>query len=254
MAQCPDDRGDDDQVRVHVGQLGATRHDRGLTTRRAAPGRELDHHGHIGKRDAGEVPSDMLEPGKAIEPRAGDSDREAVAERLRVAAGEGRIDLAELDERLGRTYQARTYRELDVLVADLPELRPGMTPAEAAAVPDPLVLQTTWQALKQVGPWPVPGRIIAETRTGHMTIDFTQAVCAHREITVEAVCRSGWIKLILPADWAARIGPASTNTGHISKQAVAPAGRGRPAVTVTVTGHPKPGHIKIRQRRPGRAG
>jgi hypothetical protein len=32
----------------------------------------------------------MLEPGEAVEPRAGDSDRDAVAERLRVAAGEGR--------------------------------------------------------------------------------------------------------------------------------------------------------------------
>jgi hypothetical protein len=193
----------------------------------------------------------MLESGKPVEPRAGDSDREAVAERLRVAAGEGRIDLAELDERLGRTYQARTYRELDVLVADLPELRAGLTPADVAAVPDPLVLKTTWQALKQVGPWTVPRGIIAETRTGHMTIDFTQARCAHREITVAATCRSGWIKLILPADWAARIGPASTNTGHISNQAAAPAAPGRPAVTVIVTGHPKPGHIKIKQRRSG---
>jgi Domain of unknown function (DUF1707) len=191
----------------------------------------------------------MMEPGEAVEPRAGDSDRDAVAERLRVAAGEGRIDLAELDERLGLTYRAKTYRELDVLVADLPELRPGITPADVAAVPETLVLKTTWQALKQVGPWPVPRRIIAETRTGHMTIDFTQAVCAHREITVEAACRSGWIKLILPADWAARIGPASTNTSHISNQAAAPAGPARPAVTVIVTGHPKPGHIRIKQRR-----
>jgi hypothetical protein len=196
----------------------------------------------------------MLEPGDAVEPRAGDSDREAVAERLRVAAGEGRIDLAELDERLGRTFQARTYRELDALVADLPELRPGRTPADVAAVPDPLILRTTWQALKQVGPWPVPRQIIAETRTGHMTIDFTQAVCAHREIRVEASCRSGWIKLILPAGWAARIGPASTNTGHISNQAAAPAGPARPEVTVIVTGHPKPGHIRIKRGRPGRAG
>jgi Domain of unknown function (DUF1707) len=196
----------------------------------------------------------MMEPEETVEPRAGDSDRDAVAERLRAAAGEGRIDLAELDERLGRTYGAKTYRELDVLVADLPELRPGMTLADVAAAPETLVLKTTWQALKQVGPWAVPRRVIAETRTGHMTIDFTEAVCAHREITVEAACRSGWIKLILPADWAARIGPASTNTGHISNQAAAPASPGRPAVTVIVTGHPKPGHIRIKQRRRGRAG
>ena len=35
--------------------------------------------------------------------------REAVAERLRTAADDGRIDLEELDTRLGLACQARTY-------------------------------------------------------------------------------------------------------------------------------------------------
>lgn len=52
--------------------------------------------------------------------RAADPDREEVAERLRVALDEGRLDLHEYDERLKRAYLARTYGELDVLVADLP--------------------------------------------------------------------------------------------------------------------------------------
>ncbi|WP_232521171.1 DUF1707 domain-containing protein [Micromonospora phaseoli] len=61
--------------------------------------------------------------------RAADSDRQAVAERLRVALDEGRLDLHEYDERLQRAYAARTYAELDDLVADLP------APAGAVAVP-----------------------------------------------------------------------------------------------------------------------
>jgi hypothetical protein len=52
--------------------------------------------------------------------RAADADREAVAEKLRIAAGEGRIDLEELDDRLGQAYSARTYGQLRALVADLP--------------------------------------------------------------------------------------------------------------------------------------
>ena len=52
--------------------------------------------------------------------RASDSDRERVAERLRLAAGEGRLLASELEERLGATFSARTYGELDGLVADLP--------------------------------------------------------------------------------------------------------------------------------------
>ncbi len=43
-----------------------------------------------------------------------------VAERLRAAAAEGRIVAEELEERLGLALRARTYGELDALVADLP--------------------------------------------------------------------------------------------------------------------------------------
>ena len=52
--------------------------------------------------------------------RASDNDREVVAERLRAAAAEGRIVAEELEERLASALRARTYGELDALVADLP--------------------------------------------------------------------------------------------------------------------------------------
>ncbi len=57
--------------------------------------------------------------------RASDEDREAVTERLRQAAAEGRLLAHELEERLARALRARTYGELDATVADLP----GGTPA-----------------------------------------------------------------------------------------------------------------------------
>ena len=41
--------------------------------------------------------------------RAADTDREATAERLRVALEEGRLDLHEYDERLQQAYGAKTY-------------------------------------------------------------------------------------------------------------------------------------------------
>ena len=51
---------------------------------------------------------------------ASDADRELVAERLRAAAGEGRLTSEELEERLDRAFSARTEAELEPLVADLP--------------------------------------------------------------------------------------------------------------------------------------
>jgi hypothetical protein len=52
--------------------------------------------------------------------RASDADRDAIAERLRAAAVEGRLEPDELEERLHRALRARTYGDLRRLVADLP--------------------------------------------------------------------------------------------------------------------------------------
>jgi hypothetical protein len=68
---------------------------------------------------------------------ASDADRERVADRLRQAATEGRILAEELEERVSRALRARTYGELDELVADLPgsgrpsggDCNPGAWPA-----------------------------------------------------------------------------------------------------------------------------
>jgi hypothetical protein len=179
--------------------------------------------------------------------RAADTDREATAEILRTAAAEGRIDFEELDDRLGQAYSAKTYSQLRALVADLPA-QPALAPRQDA-LPEPatLVLQTKAPNIKQSGRWAVPRRITAETTAGIITIDFTQATCAHREVAVEAVAQTGWIRLILPEGWAARIAPSSTNTSHISNKAAETPDPGAP--TVIVTGHPVFGYIRIKQRR-----
>lgn len=57
--------------------------------------------------------------------RAADADRERVAERLRAAFNEGRLDLVEFDDRIAQAYAARTYRDLDGLLADLPDAKPA---------------------------------------------------------------------------------------------------------------------------------
>jgi len=51
--------------------------------------------------------------------RASDADREHTAELLRHAAGEGRLTMEELEERLTAAYATRTRGELERLVADV---------------------------------------------------------------------------------------------------------------------------------------
>ncbi len=66
--------------------------------------------------------------------RAADSDRQFVADRLRTALNEGRLDLSEYDERLQRTYAAKTYGELDRVLDDLPRTA---APEQSTVAPAP---------------------------------------------------------------------------------------------------------------------
>lgn len=82
----------------------------------------------------------MLEDMGREQMRAADADRQRVADRLHEALGEGRLDLHEYDERLRDAYAAKTYADLDRLLADLPDAGPVAAPVlvpPPAPVPAP---------------------------------------------------------------------------------------------------------------------
>jgi len=64
--------------------------------------------------------------------RASDSDRDRVAEVLNVAYSEGRLSRDEYDGRLEQAFTARTYADLDQIVADLPACQPAAPTAEVS--------------------------------------------------------------------------------------------------------------------------
>jgi len=53
--------------------------------------------------------------------RVSDAERQAVADRLAEHYGEGRLDQAEFDERVGRAMGAKTRADLNGLFDDLPD-------------------------------------------------------------------------------------------------------------------------------------
>jgi DUF1707 SHOCT-like domain len=53
--------------------------------------------------------------------RVSDAERQAVADRLAEHFGDGRLDQAEFDERVGRAMNAKTRADLSGLFDDLPE-------------------------------------------------------------------------------------------------------------------------------------
>jgi hypothetical protein len=60
----------------------------------------------------------------------GDKERDGVSEILRERHVEGRLDADEFQARLERCMAARTYRELDDLIADFPREAGDRRPAE----------------------------------------------------------------------------------------------------------------------------
>ena len=91
------------------------------------------------------------------EMRAGDADRQAVADRLKTALDEGRLNLNEYDERLQKTYAAKTYADLDGLLDDLPGVAPPQRSQVAAyQAPQPPMsepVERQHNALSWIGPY-----------------------------------------------------------------------------------------------------
>jgi len=71
--------------------------------------------------------------------RVSDAERAEVADQLAQHYGDGRLDQAELDERLGRAMSAKTHADLAGLTDDLPHLDARPVPARGgrAAAPAP---------------------------------------------------------------------------------------------------------------------
>lgn len=148
-------------------------------------------------------------PGDPGRMRISDADRHRVAEVLREAAGEGRLDLDELDERLEMTFGAKTYADLVPITADLHAVQPGppVTPA-ASPVPRaaggvPVVGHTSSIAImgdcKRRGVWQVPTNHAAFALMGSITLDLRQAVLSGPETTINASAIMGDVKVLVPA-------------------------------------------------------
>jgi uncharacterized membrane protein len=123
--------------------------------------------------------------------RISDADRHRVAEVLREAAGDGRIDLAELDERLEATYAAKTYADLVPITLDLPMTpgAPGASPVvPAATTPVRPESRTRHVAImggfERKGVWEVPVEMAVLAVMGGADIDMRRATFAAREVTL----------------------------------------------------------------------
>ncbi len=143
--------------------------------------------------------------------RASDAERERIAEVLREAVAEGRLDMEEFDERLNAAYTARTHGELEPLVRDLP------VPGSAAPAPATPADPTGWReriggtptsrmgiaimgGFQRKGTWTVPRRFTAFTLMGGGEIDLREARFEDRDVVIRCFALMGGVQIIVPPD------------------------------------------------------
>jgi hypothetical protein len=136
--------------------------------------------------------------------RASDSEREAVVARLRHAAGEGRLTVEELDERIDAAYAAKTRAELEPLTADLPDS--PMPTATTVMPPEggPPARATSSLVLgilgggDRTGRWRVPARMTVVNVMGGADLDLREAVLDAPEVEITVWSLMGGSDVILP--------------------------------------------------------
>jgi hypothetical protein len=138
--------------------------------------------------------------------RIGDTERHQVAEILREAAGEGRLDLEELDSRLEATYAARTYADLVPITMDLPAHPHPAAPVVRAAASSALVVPgaakeshlAIMSGFDRRGVWVVPEHLSIFCFWGGAELDLRQAKFAAQEVVITISAVMGGATVIVP--------------------------------------------------------
>jgi Domain of unknown function (DUF1707) len=162
--------------------------------------------------------------------RPSDRDREHVAELLREAGAEGRIDTAEFDERLAAAYAAKTYATLDVLTRDLPATAPtAQAPARSGRRSG--LAFSLLSGFARKGAWTVPPVFTAACLGGGGLLDLSEARFAEKETRIRAFALCGGMKILLPDDVDADVNGFGL-MGLFTRKANGPGAPGAPRVTV----------------------
>lgn len=137
--------------------------------------------------------------------RISDAERDQVAAVLRDAAGEGRIDLEELDERLSAVYAAKTYGDLEPITSDLPRSAAPATPAafhgeRFGGAPSSKVAVGVLSGFQRKGAWVVPDELTAVAFWGGGQLDMREARFATPEVHIRAFAVMGGVDILVPED------------------------------------------------------
>ena len=122
--------------------------------------------------------------------------RHQTARKLRDACADGRLTLAELITRADAAHRAKTYQDLQALMADLPE---PATPAVAG--PRRGARRFLVGCLGVAGRWPIRAlrpRVLAAAVAGEVVIDLCHTPVTAFETQLTAIAVLGEVRIVVP--------------------------------------------------------
>jgi hypothetical protein len=129
--------------------------------------------------------------------RASDIEREAIVAHLRQAAGEGRLTVEELTERIDAAYAATTRDELEPLTADLPAVAASSMSVESGRGGTRFLLGI-FGGGDRGGRWRVAERVVVLNVFGGADLDLREATLASPEIQITVISLFGGSDIIVP--------------------------------------------------------
>lgn len=180
------------------------------------------------------------------EMRASHEDRDIIIDQLRVAAGDGRIDGDELDQRIEAAMSARTYGELDKLTKDLPASaqQAGVVRRSEAEASQNITISHGNTAKR--GAWLVPRQLNVTVRHGNVVLDFTEAVFSGaREVEVVLDVRHANLRFLVPAGTVLDTSGLATRHANLGQPGLGAAASD--AIRLTLSGQVE--HTNLRVRR-----
>ncbi|MET9833636.1 DUF1707 domain-containing protein [Streptomyces sp. NPDC006385] len=177
--------------------------------------------------------------------RASHEDRDRVVDVLRRAAGDGRLTVEELDERVEAALTARMMGELTALTRDLPVDVDDILVAEPK---DVVRIEQRGGSVRRGEGWVVPRRLEIVSAWGDVTLDLSQAVITRDTLHIDLDMCGGTLKLVTPPGVAVDTDSLVSNYAKIKTRANGDAD-GPVVLRVVITGEIGLGRILIRRAR-----
>ena len=174
--------------------------------------------------------------------RASDADRERAAQTLGHAAGDGRLDVEELEERVQLAYGARTRGELELLLADVggsvdADHAGEPAPAPRARVVPSAAAGTSWIVSvlggnERTGRWRVAERCNVVNVMGGSELDLCDAELSDQVTQINVYTLMGGCEIVVPDGVDVQVSKFALMGGHevrLGSEAPAP---GAPVIRI----------------------